>query len=354
MRITRFEAWPVEMQLAEPYTVAYETFTTATNVFLALTTDRGLVGYGCAGPDEHVTDETPSAVLSALRETAEPLLRGADPLRPMRLLEPLRAAAAHLPSLLAAVDMALFDLMGKASGLPVWRLLGGYRDQIATSMTVGILPEQETVAQARHWMGQGFRALKLKGGRDVEADIARVLKVREAVGAHVSLRFDANQGYTVAQALRFLEQTATARLEFLEQPTPQAALDQLSAVSRQAAVAVMADESLLTLDDAFRLACGGCCRMFNVKLMKVGGIAQARKIASLAAAAGIGVMTGCMDESALGIAAGLHFSLAEPGITCADLDGHLGLVGDPAAGGLQLRDGFLVPNDAPGLGIDVP
>ena len=347
------EAWSVTMRLEEPYAVAYETFATATNVFLALTTDTGLVGYGCAGPDEHVTGETPDAVLKTLGETVEPLLRGADPLFLARLLEQVRKAAAHLPSLVAAVDMALFDLLGKAAGLPVWRLLGGYRDRIATSVTVGILPERETLDQARRWVKLGFRMLKIKGGWNVEEDIARVIRVREAVGDDVALCFDANQGYTVPQALRFLERTAAARLQFLEQPTPQSEPNQLREVSRQAAVGVMADESLLTLDDAFRLACGNYCRMFNVKLMKVGGIAQARKIAALAEAAGIGVMTGCMDESALGIAAGLHFSLAEPGVPWADLDGHLGLIGDPAANSLPLRDGVLFASDSPGLGIEL-
>ena len=262
-------------------------------------------------------------------------------------------AAGRLPSLVAAVDMALFDLLGKAAGLPVWRLLGGYRDRIATSVTVGILPERETLDQARRWVKLGFRMLKIKGGWDVEEDIARVIRVREAVGEDVALGFDANQGYTVAQALCFLEQTAAARLQFLEQPTPQSEPDQLREVSRHAAVQVMADESLLTLDDAFRMACGNCCGMFNVKLTKVGGIAQARKIAGLAEAAGIGVMTGCMDESALGIAAGLHFSLAEPGVPWADLDGHLGLIGDPAANSLPLRDGMLTASNLPGLGIEL-
>jgi L-alanine-DL-glutamate epimerase-like enolase superfamily enzyme len=258
---------------------------------------------------------------------------------------------AQTPSALAAVDMALFDLLGKVSGLPLWQLLGGYRDRIATSVTVGILPERETVAQARRWVQQGFHAVKIKGGRNVEEDAARVIQVREAVGDSVDLRFDANQGYTVEQAVWFLERTAPARLQFLEQPTPQAEPELLKEVSQRVAVGVMADESLLTLDDAYRLARENGCRLFNVKLMKEGGIDQARKIGALAQAAGIGVMTGCMDESALGIAAGLHFSLAEPVVAWADLDGHLGLIGDPAADSLCLRDGILFPSDSPGLGI---
>ena len=180
--------------------------------------------------------------------------------------------------------------------------------------------------------------------------MARVHKVREAVGGGVALRFDANQGYTVEQSLRFAAQTHAARLEMLEQPTPQAQPQLLGQVARSASVPIMADESLLTLADAYRLAREGLVGMFNVKVVKVGGIAEGLKISSVARAAGIGVMAGCMDESALGIAAGLHFALADAQVRYADLDGHFGLEGDPAAGAVLLRDGILYPSDLPGLG----
>src|SRR5262249_5458611 len=129
--------------------------------------------------------------------------------------------------------------------------------------------------------------------------------------------------------------------------------DLLGSVSRAVGLPVMADESLTSLQDALYLAGRSLVRLFNVKLMKVGGIAAALAIEAVASAAGVGVMVGCMDESALGIAAGLHFALARPGVAYADLDGHLGMRGDPAAGGLVLRQGVLYPPDRPGLGIEV-
>jgi L-Ala-D/L-Glu epimerase / N-acetyl-D-glutamate racemase len=351
MRITRLAFRAVEMPLKEPYAISYETIGTAVNVFLRLETDGGLTGIGCAAPDLAVTGETPESVLARMRDVVEPALRGEDPLMRTRLLEAVEEPLRADPSALAAVDMALHDLAGKRAGLPLYLLLGGYRHSIATSVTLGILPVERAV-DTRRRVREGFRALKIKGGRSLDEDIERVFRVREAIGPHLELRFDANQGFTVEDATRFLERTRDANLEILEQPTSRHEPHQLAEVSRLTTVPVMADESLLGLRDAFRIASVGLADMVNVKLMKVGGIAQARHVNSVARAAGLEVMVGCMDESALSIAAGLHFALSRSNVLYADLDGHLDLQDDPAAGAVILEDGELRPTGEPGLGLD--
>jgi len=351
MQITQVETWLSRMQLTEPYVIAYDRISEAHNVMLRLETSSGIVAFGCAAPDPEVTGETPAAVQAALAGGATDVLRGADPSRWalwMRRLKdgPLRG----LPGAIAAVDMALFDLLGKVAGLPLWQIWGGYRDHIETSVTIGIGAERETVERAREWVGRGFSCLKIKGGHDVEEDIARINHVRRAVGEAVELRFDANQGYALADARRFVEGTKAAAVSILEQPTPKGDASLLGRVTQQVSVPVMADESLLTLVDAFLLARDELVDMVNIKLMKVGGVAEAMHVRSVARAAGLEVMVGCMDESALGIAAGLHFALAHPSVQYADLDGHLGLQDDPFAGAVILRQGKLYPTDGPGLG----
>lgn len=353
MKIKQIESWPVIMRLSQPYTIAYETIDSTTNIFIRIETNEGIIGYGCAAPDKAITGETPESVLYMINKTAIPALKGADPLRISLIMERMKSVVRENPSILAAIDMALYDILGKVSGLPLWKLLGGFRDRIKTSITVGILPLDDTVKRAKEFISQGFKCLKLKGGIDLESDIERVLKVREAIGKHIELRFDANQGYTVQQSLKFVEQTHKANLELIEQPTPKGQPDLLGRVTSKVSLPVMADESLITLRDAFRLARKELVDMVNIKLMKVGGISEALHINSVAKAANLEAMVGCIDESALAISAGLHFALAHPNVIYADLDGHLDLIDDPAAGTVILRNGSLFPNSQPGLGCDL-
>lgn len=351
MRIVRAEVFRLPLTLREPYAIAYDTVSAVENVVLRLVTDTRHVGLGICAPEPTVTGETREQAHTALIDVAVPLLTGADPLRRAVLVEPLADALAALPATRAAVDMALHDLLGKQAGLPVWRMLGGYRDRFATSVTVFIVPVEEAVERARDFVGQGFSALKLKGGRDVAEDIERVRAVRAAVGPDIELRFDANQGYTVAEAEHFYQATEPAGLMLLGQPTKADGLNAMRQVVQRVSGRVMADEAVLSLADAFHLARHDAMDMPNLKLTRVGGLDSAVLINGVARAAGLEVMVGCMDEAELSIASGLAFALSRRNVEMVDLDGHLDFIDDPTAGCVRLAQGVLFPSEAPGFGL---
>lgn len=350
MKITRIEYFRLDLPLAIPYTIAYETVTKTSNIVLKLTTDGGITGWGCAAPDKEVTLETPEDVIHNIETVVTALLKDQSPFRIAKVNHQLKQQLTGSSSTKAMVDMALYDILARKAGLPLYQLLGGYRYEIPTSITITILPLDETIDQAKDFLKQGFNILKLKGGLDLEEDIHKILVLREKLGNDFSLRYDANQGYTANESIEFINRTKSANVEILEQPTSMNKEEKLGKVMRNVPVPVMADESIKTLKDAFRLASNDLIDMVNIKLMKVGGILESQHINSVAKSAGLEVMVGCIDECALGISAGLHFALSRPNIEFADLDGHLDLMEDPFKGLFTLKNGVLTPSDQPGLG----
>ena len=248
--------------------------------------------------------------------------------------------------------MALWDLLGKRLGVAVVDLLGRAHDGLPTSVTIGIQPADDAVTAAREYVGQGFCALKVKLGKDVAEDTERLRRIRDAVGPEIALRTDPNAGYDAGELRRYLAETRGLGLEFCEQPVArggEAAFDGLDAAAR---ARFAADESVHDLADAGRLL--GEPRpygIFNLKLMKCGGISPAQRIAHLAEGAGIELMWGCNDESRISIAAALHVALASPATRYLDLDGSFDLARDLAAGGFVLEAGVLRTAPGPGLGV---
>ena len=352
MKIIKTSLHRVEMPFIEPYTIAYETISGCTNLFLRAETDSGLIGWGCAAPDKAVTGETADMVEQAYNMTLEPMLRKTDPTTYARINDEMKLRFPKLPATRAMVDMLMYDLVARRADLPLYRLLGGYSVSIPTSITIGIMGVDETLARAIELIKQKFFILKIKGGKNVDEDIEKVMKIYEKFGDSINIRFDANQGYTAEQAIKFVEETRKADIDILEQPTPKEDRDLLGKVTKKSSIPIMADESLMNLSDAFHLASNDLSDMINIKLMKVGGITEALHINSVAKAAGLECMVGCMDESALAISAGMHLALSRANIVYADLDGHLGLLNDPAKDAVIIRNGIMYPSDEPGLGIN--
>jgi L-alanine-DL-glutamate epimerase-like enolase superfamily enzyme len=351
LQISDVEVVPVELSLRLPYRTAYHPeIDRVAVVFVHVTTRQGQAAWGCAAFDPALTGETLDDVLHACRACAD-RARDLNPLNTEYALDELALLTPGTPSALCAFDLAFHDLLGLAAGMPLYRLLGGYRHRIQTSVTISIAPVEETVALARDRARQGFHILKVKGGLDPDEDVRRVRAIHAAL-PHVTIRLDADQGYTAAQALD-VARALEGQLEMLEQPTPAADLDTLLQVTRHSPVPILADESVTGPSSALEVAARRAAAGMSVKLATCGGLRCARQVDTIARAARMATMVSCVNEPALLTSAGLAFALSSPNVRYGDLDGYFDLLGDPSVPGFLLQEGWLIATDTPGLGCSV-
>jgi L-Ala-D/L-Glu epimerase / N-acetyl-D-glutamate racemase len=352
MQISRIDVTPVQLKLHTPFRTAahLEPVMQIEAVFIRAEMVRGYGdAWGCAVLDP-AGAEALERVMRACQACADKLC-DLNPLNMQHALAELSEPANDLSSVLCAFDMLLYDILGLCSGLPLYRLLGGFRDRIQTSITLGLEDVPATVELARQRAGDGFRTLKLKGGIDPEEDVRRVRAVKRAL-PDLTLRLDADQGYNVQSALD-VARALEGKLEFLEQPTPAVDLKALRQVTENSPVPILADESLHGPASALDIVNQRAAHGISTKLTSCGGLDCARQIDSIARAGHLSTMVGCMNEPALSIAAGLGLALSSPNVRYGDLDGHFDLENDPSVPGFQFEDGWLIASEKPGLGCTV-
>lgn len=348
--IKQIEVYAVTLRYREPFRIAPSTSTETHNVIVKIITDYEVVGWGESSPSKRVTGESAETVIEALDKLA-PKLVGTCPLRIEQNIERMDLLVEGNPAAKASVDMALYDILGKTGRKPLFMLMGGYRSEVMTDITLGIKSPNEMAKDALIAVQKGFKALKVKVGTNPSEDVERVKMVREAVGSDVELRVDANQGWTPKEAMDVLTEIAKCDVEFVEQPVSAEDVRGLASVRKHSSIPVMADESVHSPADALRLIQAEAVDMINIKLMKSGGIHKARKIAEVAEAAGVPCMIGCMSESELGITAAVHLAAAIRNIRYADLDSDLLLRDKLVKNTLKVENSVRPLSSLPGLGV---
>jgi L-alanine-DL-glutamate epimerase-like enolase superfamily enzyme len=352
MKIASVSHWTEHFKLTKPYTIASGTFDAVDNHFVHIQTEDGTFGLGAASPGDDITGETIDDCAAALKAHLEALLLHQDIRYLKGLLEKLHQTMPAAPAARAAVEMALHDLAAKKIGLPLADLFGRFHQALPTSITIGIDSVEATIEEAVEYVGRGFRHLKVKIGRSLEEDLERLYRLRERFGKQIGIRVDANQGYSPQEFMGFVHKAESLGLELIEQPLSAGEIETMQALSEPVRKIAAADESLLNPYQA--LAYTHPPRPFgiyNIKLMKCGGIQPALQIAEIAKLAGIDLMWGCMDESIVSIAAALHTAFASPATRYLDLDGSFSLARDLVTGGFILNEGTLSTTAYPGLGV---
>jgi len=352
LKITDVEIFLFDIPLSSPFRIAIGEMKAANDLLIRIRTDQGIVGLGEACPFPSITGET-QATNAAAAISIRDMLVGEDPLAIDALLRKIGPLVHSNPSAVAAFDMALHDILGKVAGLPLFRLLGGTKNQFETDITTSLDTLENMTAESKKYADMGYKTLKVKVGLDPDEDFARLSAIRAAVGRGVAIRIDANQGWTVPQAVYALRKMEPLAIQFCEQPVLASDTAGLKAVRSQSPIAIMADEALFLPADAVKLIRAEACDSFNIKLMKAGGILNAIRIAHIADAANMRCMAGCMLESKLALTAAAHVVASQANIVYADLDGNSEHVIDPIVDGITVKAGVLTLPEKPGLGCDV-
>lgn len=353
MKITSITAVPVSIPFKKPFVVWRGVAKTKDHVIVLVETDEGITGVGEASPFLYYAPETQQDVISTIDNYIKPLVLGLDPFDLESIDELFHTTIDGHHFSKSAVEMALWDIIGKSLGVPVYKLLGGkFRQGVPL---VGILKSGEPDAMAREteeWLARGFRQLKVKIGFGLEKDVATVAAVRKAAGDGVTIRVDAEENYDLKSAIAVARRLESLDIELLSQPIRRENYHDMALLRQAIDIPLLVDESIITPEDVLLAVRLGTGDLVNIKVVKSGGILNSRRMAAIARAGGKDCLVGSMLEMGPGTLFAGHFAVATANVSYAcELIGPLLLADDVLADPVSVRDGVLQIPDAPGLGI---
>lgn len=352
MKLIKVEIYKHDMQLKAPWAIAGRVTESVENIFIELTTEEGLIGLGSGAPSIDVAGESVESSYEKIKHFSKDLI-GVNLDDANHLFDLLENNLKHFPAARSAIDMAIYDLLSKSEGKSLIDFLGRSHRTLPTSITIGVSSFEKTVDDAKAHIDNGFSHLKIKIGENVDEDIEKVSALFDLSPESVAIRVDANRGYSLKDLEKFYDRTHHLGLELIEQPLEVDKNTEMLNFSDDIRAICVADESLHSPDDAVALVSNPKpFGVFNIKLMKCGGIREALKIATIAENEGIALMWGCMDESKISIAAALHAAFSSPATKYIDLDGFFDLGWDLVSGGYICNNGMMETNGKLGLGVD--
>jgi len=369
MKITKVECIPVSIPFAKPMKMGLGAAVSAEDVVLKVYTDEGITGIcECGDTSLWYMGESQDSILYNITKVYDPILLGEDPFNIEKIIARIDRAAKLNNQSKALVDYVLHDIVAKALGVPVYKIIGGLSNpRIPLAFVMSSGTADEVCAEGRKLIKTGFRALKLKvGAKPIEEDIKIAWALREAVGKDVKIMTDTNGGWNYLEALRFLQGVTDVNLFLAEQPVPWWDIDGLARLRRKVNVPIFADESAAEPSDVLKLIQRDAVDGLFLKVPKAGGIHKSQKWVAIAQAAGLLVMTGCMIDTSVGAAANAHFLAATEWMGKIEQEsiGPLNMLNVPDTVSTPLKDflgksllryegGYLYPPEGPGLGIEL-
>lgn len=353
MYISRVDIYHIDLPLKEPFIISYTRFDSMPAVIVKIHTNEGIIGYGESVPDEHVTGESVHSVIAALKHSFIPAILGKDPRNIQQIHQLMDAALVLNGAAKAAIDIACYDILGKASNLPIYTLLGGKKStRPMIPRVLSILEPDVLATQAKEAIKEGYAELKMKLSTNPQKDIERVKAVREAVGSDCFIRVDVNQGWkTVQVAKETIRKLEPYHVSWIEQPIAQMDVSLFKRLQQASNTPLMADESMVTPQNLRTLIQDESVDYINLKLMKSGGIYPVYQLATQAELFGINCQIGSMVESSIASAAGFHVAVSKENIISTEISGPMKFSKD--IGDLSYSLPYVNVPNRPGLGIEV-
>jgi muconate cycloisomerase len=360
MKISSIEAYPVSAPPRPGLAIvdAYGKHPTFNFVLVVVRTDDGTVGFGEANGTPTWSGETQEGALALIRQILAPVCLGKDPRNVTALADAMDRTVFGNPFTKASLEMALVDLAGKILRVPAHFMLGGQRrpSEIPLKFSIGAFPPSIAANVAMQMAAQGFRAVKVKVGLGVDADIARVKAVRSALGENFSVAVDANGGWTESEALAALPHLEACRINAIEQPLHRRDFRGCARLRARTSIPIMLDDAIFTPEDALEAIRCEACDLISIYPGKNGGLWRSLQVAQIAAAAGIECVIGSNLEREVGSAAMLHLAVSIPNLSRSvghDIIGPLYYEHQLGTQPTRIENGCAILPDGNGLGVEV-
>ncbi len=353
MFIRKISCARLQIPLVRPFITALRRADYIEDIIVVIELENGMLAYGGAAATPAITGESPASIIAAIQLLAAHLC-GKDLRNFEELLQIINNSLVRNSSAKAALDIAIHDALAKYLQVPLYRLLGGGNPQIKILATVSINSIPQMVSDAQLLVAHGFTTLKLKLGVNQLEDVQRVIAIRQALGPDITIVTDANQGWDAKAALAVIDSLIEndLKISMVEQPVAAWDYANLAYVRANSRLPIYADEAIFNVGDALKIISGNLADGINIKLMKSGGIHQARTIYDLASAHRLPCMAGCMLESPVSLTAMASFVASRANFKFIDLDPITMISTNPVNGGVSLNAATLTLSDAPGLGIE--
>jgi len=324
-------------------------------IFVRIDTDEKHFGVGIASPGAlFIAGDTGVNVLELVNNRFGPAIIGADPFDIEAILHKLDTVVKGGERAKAGIDLALYDVCGKALGVPANRLFGGViHPRVRVTRLMGMFEPKEMAERSAELSKRGYTAFKLKVGTTVKEDVERVKRVRDSVGPNATITIDFNQACSAKEAINSISHMEPYDVALVEQPVKLTDLKGMAMVRQAVRPLVMADEAVNSATDVLKIVDAGAADVISLKIPKMGGIFKARKAAAVCEAAGVDYLVGTAPGSRLLDAANAHLAASLRNLRLPCEIGEFERMADDPVRGFDVIEGFASPPEKPGLGVEV-